>query len=108
MDKSYMMGHSFGKTGLFHHWSPISDYSSETRRKISDQLPVPNGLKIGISDPEETDDEKSFSIPVTFVPEETKMTKLFEEYSTSRNGDNSFRLIKDILVEFDKTHSFEL
>ena len=36
MDKSYMMGHSFGKTGLFHHWSPISDYSSETRRKISD------------------------------------------------------------------------
>ena len=55
-----MMGHSFGKTGLFHHWSPISDYSSETRRKISDQLPVPNGLKIGIEDPDDTDDEKSF------------------------------------------------
>lgn len=108
MDKSYMMGHSFGKTGLFHHWSPISDYSSETRRKISDQLPVPNGLKIGIEDPDDTDDEKSFSVSVKFVPEETKITKLFEEYSTSRNGDNSFRLIKDILVEFDKTHSFEL
>ena len=75
MDKSYMMGHSFGKTGLFHHWSPISDYSSETRRKISDQLPVPKELKIEIEEPEDTDKKKSYSNSVKYIPKEKKNKK---------------------------------
>jgi len=48
-----MMGHSFGKSGLFNHWSPIADYTSEERRIISDQLPVPNGIKIIMTDSED-------------------------------------------------------
>ena len=49
MDKSYMLGHSYGKTGLFHHWSPIADYSTPEMVKVSDKLPVPNGKLLSLT-----------------------------------------------------------
>lgn len=102
-----MMGHSFASSGLFHHWSPIAQYSSERRRIISDQLPVPNGITITLTQDEEMEDTGDQK-PAEFVTEPTKMGQIVERFINSQNGDDAFEAIKDALVEFNKTKQFKI
>ena len=44
MDKSYIMGVDVSSIGTYNHWSPLADFTSSTLAKISDELPVPNGM----------------------------------------------------------------
>lgn len=43
VDKSYLMGVDVSPTGIYTHWSPIADYTTEKLAEISDRLPLPNG-----------------------------------------------------------------
>lgn len=108
IDKSYMMGHSFGKTGLFHHWSPISDYTSEIRRKISDELPVPNGLKIVLGDGEDDVETNDNVVQVTYNGSNSVLSDLLKTYIESKNGDEVFDAIKDILNDFNISKKFDV
>ena len=103
IDKSYMMGHSFGKNGLFHHWSPISDYSTETRRRISDELPVPNGF-ILISKQKKNDRQ----IEITFNNTQKILSDKIKTALTSKNGDEKFEAIKDILDILNLEKKFDI
>lgn len=97
-----MMGHSFGKTGLFHHWSPLYDYSTIDRVKISDDLPVPNGLRLNLDNIQEE------GIQITFNGTNQKLSNLVRAYLDTKNSTEALNLIKDILIEFNKTKEFDL
>ena len=38
------MGVDVSSIGTYNHWSPLADFTSSTLAKISDELPVPNGM----------------------------------------------------------------
>lgn len=107
IDKSYMMGHSFGASGLFHHWSPIADYSNEKRRRISDQLPVPNGKKLVLNDGEDIETSDTI-VPVTFNGSNALLDQMMEIYTTSQDGDEHFNAMKEMLNDFNLTGKFDL
>ena len=109
MDKSYMLGHSYGKTGLFHHWSPIADYSTPEMVKVSDKLPVPNGKLLSLTG-------EVGKIAVTYEAEGTsKLSQLVYNYlhidstlSREEKQLQALTYIKDILVEFNKQGKFDI
>lgn len=41
-----MLGVSLNKQGIYQHWSPLADYTSEEAVEISDRLPLPTGIEL--------------------------------------------------------------
>ena len=56
IDKAYMMGYGVNNIGMFQHWSKLADYTTQERARLSDELPVPNGKRIVLSN-----DARSYS-----------------------------------------------
>lgn len=42
IDKTYIMGADISDQGTYNHWSPLADFTTEERSKISMELPIPN------------------------------------------------------------------
>lgn len=110
IDKAYMMGHSFAPSGMFKHWSPLADYSSEQKRKISDELPVPNGIKLLIRGEEEYNAEDTGKTQIVhFDNQDPILDKLLKTYFVSlRKSDAYFEALKNILVYFNRKRSFHV
>ena len=41
IDKTYGMGSSIKKNGMYDHWSPLVQYTSKELADLSDKLPAP-------------------------------------------------------------------
>ena len=46
IDKTYGMGSSIKKNGMYDHWSPLAQYTSKELADLSDKLPAPTGKKL--------------------------------------------------------------
>ena len=46
IDKTYGMGSSIKKNGMYDHWSPLAQYTSQELADLSDKLPAPTGKKL--------------------------------------------------------------
>ena len=46
IDKTYGMGSSIKKNGMYDHWSPLAQYTSKELADLSDNLPAPTGKKL--------------------------------------------------------------
>lgn len=107
IDKTYLMGVDISAIGQYNHWSPLADYTSEVKSKLSDQLPLPN-QKILVR-PENVYKYEEQPILIKFSQEHTEVNRLITEYLNNEELDrNEAKLstIVALLKHINKTQSF--
>lgn len=109
IDKTYLMGVDISKIGQYNHWSPLADYTSEAKSRLSDQLPLPN-QKVLVR-PENVYRYEEEPIVIEFSQEPTEVDRLISEYINNEDTDrNEARLaaIVGLLKHINKTQSFKI
>mgnify|MGYP007032339880 CR=1 FL=1 len=83
IDKSYMLGVSLNKQGIYQHWSPLADYTSQAAMEISDRLPLPTNIELVWGD---DSDEGTNKVQVTTDNPDVQLVQLVQQYiSTDDN-----------------------
>lgn len=103
------MGVDISSIGTYNHWSPLADYTSEARTKISDELPLPN-QKVLVR-PEEVYKYEETPILIEFTDEETRFDILIYNYLYDDETDKKeakLQVIVDLLKEINQTNSFKI
>lgn len=107
IDKTYLMGVDISAIGQYNHWSPLADYTSEAKSKLSDQLPLPN-QKVLVR-PENVYKHEEQPILIEFSQEPTEVNRLITEYLNNEELDrNEAKLstIVALLKHINKTQTF--
>lgn len=100
------MGVDVSPIGMYSHWSPLADYTSEKLAQISDTLPVPNGKVYTL--PQDHFKKYGNVIDITFGIDNELKTYITNYYIAceQHNKENELQTLSDILNYLEKRNDF--
>lgn len=105
IDKSYMLGVSLNKQGIYQHWSPLADYTSQAAMEISDRLPLPTNIELVWGD---DSDEGTNKVQVTTDNPDVQLVQLIQQYISTDDNVIGLQLLLDILNYVNTNKSFNI
>lgn len=100
IDKVYLMGNEFTESGIYIGWSPYFNLNSLQKLKISQEIPMPNGIEYSIVSNQGTSEN-------TDITEDIINLKL-AELNYGQDSVQYLTAIKNLLVKIQQSKNSEL